>query len=221
MAINGSGNGDHEFDPSKRICAALGGEFVSNVEAESTERLAQAMAATPVKNDGREYEEDNDMALKDLFKKTKHTTVVGEKLQEQANKKIDENPSNLNTRLSEVKLAEDRLTAMISKKSLPETIVREASGFGIKDNSKQNTTHAVNFAIKNLSSFIESDLIEPIVSGFDPENGGDKVKAVGAAIGVSAAIDFASSLCTKKQVYFLRYSMISGVFLRRLLTFYN
>lgn len=199
MAINGSGNGDHEFDPSKRICAALGGEFVSNVEAESTERLAQAMAATPVKNEGREYEEDNDMALKDLFKKTKHTTEAGEKLQEQANKKIDENPSNLNTRLSEVKLAEDRLTAMISKKSLPETIVREASGFGIKDNSKQNTTHAVNFAIKNLSSFIESDLIEPIVSGFDPENGGDKVKAVGAAIGVSAAIDFASSLCTNNQ----------------------
>ena len=201
MAINGSDNDNgHVFDPSKRICAALGDEFVSNVEAESTERLAQAMASTAIKNNGREYEEDNDVSIKDLIKKTKHTTEAGEKLQEQINKNVDNEPkaSSLNSRLSEVQLAEQRLTEMISKKPVAERIVRETCGFGIRDNSKQNVTHGVNFAIKNVSSFIEADVIEPIISGFDPKNE-DRTKAVGAAIGVSAALDFASSLCTNNQ----------------------
>ena len=198
MAINDSGTGGHEFDPSKRIRASLGEEFVSNVEAESTERLAQAMASTAVKNNGREYEEDNDVSLKDLVKKAKHTTEAGEKLQEQANKKAEENSTNLSSRLKEVQLAEQRLTAMISKKPVYETIIREATGFGIKDNSKQNLAHAVNFSIKNISSFIGADLIEPIVSGFDKSHN-DRTKAVCTAVGVSSVLDFASSLCTNNQ----------------------
>ncbi len=199
MAINGSGNG-HDYDPSKRIRASLGDEFVSNVEAESTERLAQAMASSAIKNNGREYvEEGNDVSLKEIFKKTTHTTEAGEKLQEQANKKYENAPSsNLDVRLSDVKLTEKRLTELISKKSLPETLIRSASGFGIKDNAKQNLTHAANFTIKNISAFIEADLVEPIVSGFNANNK-DRVKAVSAAVGVSAAFDFVSSLCTNNQ----------------------
>lgn len=204
MAINSRTEGGHQYDPSKRIRMSLGEEFVANVEAESTERLAQAMASTAVKNNGREYEEENDMRIKDLFKKTQHTTTAGQDIQNQANTKIDaenvrESQSSLNERLGNVKLAEQRLTNMISKKSMPETIIREASGFGIKDNAKQNTTHAINFAIKNAVSFIEADLIEPIVGGYDPENGKDKFKAVAAATGVSAILDMASSLCTNNQ----------------------
>ncbi len=190
--INMNEKGQMEFDPSKRIRASLGEEFVNNVEAEGAERLAQAMALTPVKNNGREYEEDNDVNIKDLFKKTKHTTEAGQKLQEAANKKEEAN--NANQRLSNVKAAEKRLSDLISKKPVAETIVREATGFGLKDSKDQKIKSLVTLAGHNVASAFECNVIEPIVSGYKSKDNKDFIKNVGGSIGYASVIDFATSL---------------------------
>ena len=49
MAINNGIGGGHTFDPSKRIRAKLGEDFVQSVESEAIDRLAEAMATTATK----------------------------------------------------------------------------------------------------------------------------------------------------------------------------
>lgn len=194
MAINSREEGGHEYDPSKRIRVSLGEEFVSNVEAESTERLAQAMASTPVKNNGREYDEEgnDDMGkIKDLIGKVKHSNPKEESSDTGRDRKI-----SYNVRLENVKLTEKRLGDMISKKPVFETIVRESTGFGIKDTSKQNLEHALNFGLKNAVSFIGANLIEPIVSSYNPADKNERTKAVAASICTASLFDAGASLLT-------------------------
>lgn len=177
-AINSNVGGGHTFDPSKRIRATLGDDFVSSVQEEAIERLAEAMATNAKKSDGvtpeTEMGDDNMGKVRDMFKNIKHTTPRAENavreesgIQEKEKEEISYMPTKM------------------------ETFVRATTGFGIKDSKKHNISQFVSNAIRNGGALVTTDVME---TTFKYNRYSDyKLKNIGIASGVSSAIDFAST----------------------------
>ena len=185
-AINSNVGGGHTFDPSKRIRASLGDEFVASVETEAIERLAEAMATNAKKSDGNieEYvEENNDMGgIRSMFNNIKHTTPKADELKA------------ANTERVEQKLQQFENTPespITTKPTMFENVVRATTGLGIKDSKKHNLAQITSNAIRAAGSFVTTDAMETTFR-FNRYRD-DKIKNVGIAAGVSSAIDFAAT----------------------------
>ena len=80
MAINENNEGRIVFDPSKRIRAALGEEFSTDLQADATRRLAAAMASASVIRSPGELEidpqEENMKRLRNIHSTITHTNPI-------------------------------------------------------------------------------------------------------------------------------------------------
>jgi hypothetical protein len=79
MSINENENGKNEFDPTKKVRAVLGDDFVDEVEADALAKLSAASRAAVVSNNV--YEEPGSEAAKpmgpaDWVKQIKHTNPI-------------------------------------------------------------------------------------------------------------------------------------------------
>lgn len=183
-AINSNVGGGHTFDPSKRIRASLGDEFVASVETEAIERLAEAMATNAKKSDGNteEYvEETNDMGgIRSMFNNIKHTTPKAEELKA------------ANAECVEQKLQQfEAVPGITAKPTMFENVVRATTGLGIKDSKKHNLAQITSNAIRSAGSFATTDAMETTFR-FNRYRD-DKLKNVGIAAGISSAVDFAAT----------------------------
>ena len=184
-AINSNVGGGHTFDPSKRIRASLGDEFVASVETEAIERLAEAMATNAKKSDGNteEYvEENNDMGgIRSMFNNIKHTTPKADELKAANAERVEQ-------KLQQFENTPNPITA---KPTMLENVVRATTGLGIKDSKKHNLAQITSNAIRAAGSFVTTDAMETTFR-FNRYRD-DKIKNVGIAAGVSSAIDFAAT----------------------------
>lgn len=191
MAIN-STNGKNLFDPSRRIKAALGEEYSSNLQGEAIARLSQAMASNGIRRSATEYnEEDQEMRIRDLIKnRTTHTNPVTPQMESisETRPTVEEN-SDINPRISAVNNAELRLASMVNGKSVSDKIVRGLTGFGGSEEGPANKTAMINLITKNISSFVVNDMSEFVFRyhQYIPEECG--TKAVCTTIGAAATID--------------------------------
>lgn len=185
-AINSNVGGGHTFDPSKRIRASLGDEFVASVETEAIERLAEAMATNAKKSDGNteEYvEENNDMGgIRSMFNNIKHTTPKADELKAANAERVEQ-------KLQQFEAAPGVVTT--AKPTMLENVVRATTGLGIKDSKKHNLAQITSNAIRSAGSFATTDIMETTFR-FNRYRD-DKIKNVGIAAGVSSAIDFAAT----------------------------
>lgn len=198
MAINNGIGGGHTFDPSKRIRAKLGEEFVQSVESEAIDRLAEAMATTATKTTPiNETEEKNDMSLRDMFGRIQHTTPRAAELKEKNAEKVEEKLQEFERMDAENSVNESTIeTETISSPnpSKLETAVRATTGLGIKDSKKHNLDSAVRNAIRAGGSLVTTDIME---TTFRMNRYNDNaLKNIGIATGVSTAIDFAATVFT-------------------------
>ena len=177
-AINSNVGGGHTFDPSKRIRATLGDDFVSSVQEEAIERLAEAMATNAKKSDGvtpeTEMGDENMGKVREMFNNIKHTT-----------------PKVENTVREESGVQEMEKEEIGYKPTKMETFVRATTGFGIKDSKKHNISQFVSNAIRNGGALVTTDVMETTFK-FNRYRD-DKIKNIGLASGISSAIDFAST----------------------------
>ena len=177
-AINSNVGGGHTFDPSKRIRATLGDDFVSSVQEEAIERLAEAMATNAKKSDGvtpeTEMGDENMGKVREMFNNIKHTTSKVE-----------------NTVREESGVQEMEKEEIGYKSTKMETFVRATTGFGIKDSKKHNISQFVSNAIRNGGALVTTDVMETTFK-FNRYRD-DKIKNIGLASGISSAIDFAST----------------------------
>lgn len=184
-AINSNVGGGHTFDPSKRIRASLGDEFVASVETEAIERLAEAMATNAKKSDGNteEYvEENNDMGgIRSMFNNIKHTTPKADELKAANAERVEQ-------KLQQFENTPNPITV---KPTMLENVVRATTGLGIKDSKKHNLAQITSNAIRAAGSFVTTDAMETTFR-FNRYRD-DKLKNVGIAAGVSSAIDFAAT----------------------------
>lgn len=198
MAINNGIGGGHTFDPSKRIRAKLGEEFVQSVESEAIDRLAEAMATTATKTTPiNETEEKNDMSLRDMFGRIQHTTPRAAELKEKNAEKVEEKLQEFERMDAENSVNESTIeTETISSPnpSKLETAVRATTGLGIKDSKKHNLDSVVRNAIRAGGSLVTTDIME---TTFRMNRYNDNaLKNIGIATGVSTAIDFAATVFT-------------------------
>lgn len=182
-AINSNVGGGHTFDPSKRIRATLGDDFVSSVQEEAIERLAEAMATNAKKSDGAtpetEMGDDNMGKVRDMFNNIKHTTPRADQVKAG-------NAGREESRIQEME--KEEIGYMPTKM---ETFVRATTGFGIKDSKKHNISQFVSNVIRNGGALVTSDIME---TTFKYNRYSDyKFKNISIASGVSSAIDFAST----------------------------
>ena len=177
-AINSNVGGGHTFDPSKRIRATLGDDFVSSVQEEAIERLAEAMATNAKKSDGAtpetEMGDENMGKIRDMFNNIKHTT-----------------PKVENTVREESSAQEMENEEIGYKPTKMETFVRATTGFGIKDSKKHNISQFVSNAIRNGGALVTTDVMETTFK-FNRYRD-DKLNNIGLASGISSAIDFATT----------------------------
>lgn len=177
-AINSNVGGGHTFDPSKRIRATLGDDFVSSVQEEAIERLAEAMATNAKKSDGvtpeTEMGDENMGRVRDMFNNIKHTTPKAETA-------VREESSVQETEKEEIGYKPTKM----------ETFVRATTGFGIKDSKKHNISQFVSNAIRNGGALVTTDVMETTFK-FNRYRD-DKIKNIGLASGISSAIDFAAT----------------------------
>lgn len=190
MAINENHEGRIVFDPSKRIRAALGEEFSTDLQADATRRLAAAMASASVIRSPGELEidpqEENMKRLRDIHSTITHTNPI------KPNPVQNEAPVNRMETMEPEERAKTRSVAfmeserecskLIEKKSFAENLVRKTTGFGIHDSATENVAHAIALGLKNFASCASADAIE---TTFRMKND----KNVGIAVGVSAGID--------------------------------
>lgn len=190
MAINENNEGRIVFDPSKRIRAALGEEFSTDLQADATRRLAAAMASASVIRSPGELEidpqEENMKRLRDIHSTITHTNPI------KPNPVQNEAPVNRMETMEPEERAKTRSVAfmeserecskLIEKKSFAENVVRKATGFGIHDSATENVAHAIALGLKNFAACASADAIE---TTFRMKND----KNVGIAVGVSAGID--------------------------------
>ena len=177
-AINSNVGGGHTFDPSKRIRATLGDDFVSSVQEEAIERLAEAMATNAKKSDGvtpeTEMGDENMGKVREMFNNIKHTT-----------------PKVENTVREESGVQEMEKEEIGYKPTKMETFVRATTGFGIKDSKKHNISQLISNVIRNGGALVTTDVMETTFK-FNRYRD-DKIKNIGLASGISSAIDFAST----------------------------
>lgn len=190
MAINENHEGRIVFDPSKRIRAALGEEFSTDLQADATRRLAAAMASASVIRSPGELEidpqEENMKRLRDIHSTITHTNPI------KPNPVQNEAPVNRMETMEPEERAKTRSVAfmeserecskLIEKKSFVENLVRKTTGFGIHDSATENVAHAIALGLKNFASCASADAIE---TTFRMKND----KNVGIAVGVSAGVD--------------------------------
>ena len=190
MAINENSEGRIVFDPSKRIRAALGEEFSTDLQADATRRLAAAMASASVIRSPGELEidpqEENMKRLRDIHSTITHTNPI------KPNPVQNEVPVNHMETMEPEERAKTRSVAfmeserecskLIEKKSFAENVVRKTTGFGIHDSATENVAHAIALGLKNFASCASADAIE---TTFRMKND----KNVGIAVGVSAGVD--------------------------------
>lgn len=190
MAINENNEGRIVFDPSKRIRAALGEEFSTDLQADATRRLAAAMASASVIRSPGELEidpqEENMKRLRDIHSTITHTNPI------KPNPVQNEAPVNRMETMEPEERAKTRSVAfmeserecskLIEKKSFAENIIRKTTGFGIHDSATENVAHAIALGLKNFASCASADAIE---TTFRMKND----KNVGIAVGVSAGVD--------------------------------
>lgn len=190
MAINENSEGRIVFDPSKRIRAALGEEFSTDLQADATRRLAAAMASASVIRSPGELEidpqEENMKRLRDIHSTITHTNPI------KPNPVQNEAPVNRMETMEPEERAKTRSIAfmeservcskLMEKKSFAENLVRKTTGFGIHDSATENVAHAIALGLKNFAACASADAIE---TTFRMKND----KNVGIAVGVSAGID--------------------------------
>lgn len=203
MAINENEEGHNVFDPSKRIRAALGPEFTSNLQAEAANRLAAAMASTGVIRSPGELtlnEEENNMNFKGMIGKITHTNPRDPNNAEQdvvyaneraAQSMIEPNPMEKLQPEERAKVrgqalinSEKIVNDMFEKKPLIEKLVRSTTGFGIHDTAADNATHAIAVGVRNIAAAATTDAVETTFRMKD-------LKKSAIATGVSSAIDLA------------------------------
>lgn len=199
MAINNGIGGGHTFDPSKRIRAKLGEDFVQSVESEAIDRLAEAMATTATKTTPiNETEEKNDMSLRDMFGRIQHTTPRAAELKEQNAEKVEAKLQEFEREDAEIG---DHAAPIIETETIStpnpsklETVVRATTGIGIKDSKKHNFDSIVRNTIRAGGSLVTTDVMETTfrMNRYN-ENA---LKNIGIATGVSTAIDFAVTAFT-------------------------
>lgn len=198
MAINNGIGGGHTFDPSKRIRAKLGEDFVQSVESEAIDRLAEAMATTATKTTPiNETEEKNDMSLRDMFGRIQHTTPRAAELKKQNAEKVEEKLQEFERMDVEIGDHAAPIETEIISSPNPskfETVVRATTGFGIKDSKKHNFDSAIRNVIRAGGSLVTTDVMETTfrMNRYN-ENA---LKNIGIATGISTAIDFAATAFT-------------------------
>lgn len=190
MAINENNEGRIVFDPSKRIRAALGEEFSTDLQADATRRLAAAMASASVIRSPGELEidpqEENMKRLRDIHSTITHTNPIKPNpVQTEApvnHMETMEPEERAKTRSVAFMESERECSKLVEKKSFVENIVRKTTGFGIHDSATENVAHAIALGLKNFASCASADAIE---TTFRMKND----KNVGIAVGVSAGVD--------------------------------
>lgn len=206
MAINDKNGGGHTFDPSKRIRATLGNDFVNSVETEALDRLAEAMAttATKITNSQTNIEETQEMGIREMFGKITHTSPRAEELKRANADKVEAKAQEFdridaeraeaakNATVSESNIETEEIS--IPKPSKVETLVRATTGIGLKDSKRQNLNMIGKNLIRSAGSFVTTDIMETAFryNMYDKH----ELLNVSVAAGVSTAIDFATTVFT-------------------------
>lgn len=210
MAINDKNGGGHTFDPSKRIRATLGNDFVNSVETEALDRLAEAMATTATKttNSQTNIEETQEMGIREMFGKITHTSPRAEELKRANADKVEAKAQEFDRIDAERAEAAKEANATesnieteeisIPKPSKVETLVRATTGIGLKDTKRQNLNMIGKNLIRSASSFVTTDVMETSFR-YNMYNEHELLN-VGIAAGVSTAIDFAATVFTTPSI---------------------
>lgn len=187
MSINENINGKNEFDPTKKVRAVLGNDFVDEVEAEALAKLSAASKAAVVSNNV--YEEPGSETAKpmgpaDWVKQIKHTNPIVKPNEEKFINETDEGVEV--RRMTGIEEARKLHEEFVCKKGL---ITNVKSGvFGINPNSttSETVTSIVNTAIRGFCGFATNDIIETSFGMNDN-------KKLLTGIGVGAALDVIGS----------------------------
>ena len=187
MSINENINGKNEFDPTKKVRAVLGNDFVDEVEAEALAKLSAASKAAVVSKNV--YEEPGSEAAKpmgpaDWVKQIKHTNPIVKQNEEKFINETDEGVEV--RRMTGIEEARKLHEEFVCKKGL---ITNVKSGvFGINPNSttSETVTSVVNTAIRGFCGFATNDIIETSFGMNDN-------KKLMTGIGVGAALDVIGS----------------------------
>lgn len=187
MSINENINGKNEFDPTKKVRAVLGNDFVDEVEADALAKLSAASKAAVVSKNV--YEEPGSEAAKpmgpaDWVKQIKHTNPIVKQNEEKFINETDEGAEV--RRMTGIEEAHKLHEEFVCKKGL---ITNVKSGvFGINPNSttRETVTSVVNTAIRGFCGFATNDIIETSFGMNDN-------KKLLTGIGVGAALDVIGS----------------------------
>ena len=187
MSINENINGKNEFDPTKKVRAVLGNDFVDEVEADALAKLSAASKAAVVSKNV--YEEPGSEAAKpmgpaDWVKQIKHTNPIVKQNEEKFINETDEGVEV--RRMTGIEEARKLHEEFVCKKGLITNI--KSGVFGINPNSttSETVTSVVNTAIRGFCGFATNDIIETSFGMNDN-------KKLLTGIGVGAALDIIGS----------------------------
>lgn len=138
-------NGKREYDPAKRIRAAVGEEESANIDAEALEKLTQAAVSTAVRNDVADKEES---AHKNNFNNDiVHSSVVSEHDRE-LNGEI-----MVASRKEALTTSKKAIEALCAKKDIKREIGTFITGFDKGQDKAVNISNAFNMAGRFATGF--------------------------------------------------------------------
>lgn len=187
MSINENENGKNEFDPTKKVRAVLGDDFVDEVEADALAKLSAASKAAVVSNNV--YEEPGSEAAKpmgpaDWVKRIKHTNPIVKPNEDNFVKETDEGVEV--RRMNGIEEARKLHEEFVCKKGLITNIKSGVLGINPGSTTSETVTSIVNTAVRGFCGFTANDVIETSFGMNDN-------KKLLTGIGVGAVLDVIGS----------------------------
>ena len=187
MSINENENGKNEFDPTKKVRAVLGDDFVDEVEADALAKLSAASKAAVVSKNV--YEEPGSEAAKpmgpaDWVKQIKHTNPIVKQNEEKFINETDEGVEV--RRMTGIEEARKLHEEFVCKKGLITNVKSGVFGINPGSSTSETVTSIVNTAVRSFCGFTANDVIETSFSMNDN-------KKLLTGIGVGAVLDIIGS----------------------------